>query len=48
MLAIQRVLVRHGLDEIVWRAHLLRPLAWLRKTPLAAAQAAQPLGVRLR
>ncbi len=29
MLTIQRVLVKHGLDEIVWRTHLFRPLAWL-------------------
>ena len=47
MLAIQRALVRHGLDEIVWRAHLLRPIAWVRRI-LPRRRAAQPLGVRLR
>jgi ubiquinone biosynthesis protein len=47
MLAIQRALVRHGLDEVVWRAHLLRPIAWMRKI-LPRRKPTQPLGVRLR
>jgi len=47
MLAIQRALVRHGLDEVVWRAHLLRPIAWLRRV-LPGRKNQQPLGVRLR
>jgi ubiquinone biosynthesis protein len=47
MLAIQRALVRHGLDEVVWRAHLLRPIAWMRKI-LPRRRPTQPLGVRLR
>ena len=47
MLTIQRVLVKHGLDEIVWRTHLFRPLAWLRRL-LPFARRAAPLGVRLR
>jgi len=47
MLAIQRALVRHGLDEVVWRAHLLRPIAWMRKI-LPRRTPTQPLGVRLR
>jgi len=47
MLTIQRVLMKHGLDEIVWRTHLLRPLAWLG-TLLALGRRRQPLGVRLR
>jgi ubiquinone biosynthesis protein len=47
MLAIQRALVRHGLDEVVWRAHLLRPIAWIRKI-LPRRKLSQPLGVRLR
>ncbi len=47
MLAIQRALVRHGLDEVVWRAHLLRPIAWVRKI-LPRRKPAQPLGLRLR
>jgi len=47
MLAIQRVLVKHGLDEIVWRTHLFRPLAWLGRL-LAFGRRRLPLGVRLR
>jgi ubiquinone biosynthesis protein len=47
MLQIQRVLVKHGLDEIVWRTHLFRPLAWARRL-LPFARRRQLLGVRLR
>jgi ubiquinone biosynthesis protein len=47
MLAIQRVLVKHGLDEIVWRTHLFRPLAWARRL-LPFGRSREPLGVRLR
>jgi ubiquinone biosynthesis protein len=47
MLSIQLVLVKHGLDEIVWRTHLFRPIAWLG-TILALGRRRQPLGVRLR
>jgi len=47
LLSIQLVLVKHGLDEIVWRTHLFRPLAWLG-TILALGRRRQPLGVRLR
>jgi ubiquinone biosynthesis protein len=47
MLAIQRALVRHGLDEIVWRTHLLRPIAWVRRI-LPRRRTALPLGARLR
>jgi ubiquinone biosynthesis protein len=47
MLTIQRVLVRHGLDEIVWRTHLLRPVAWLRRI-LPRRRSSLPLGARLR
>jgi ubiquinone biosynthesis protein len=47
MFAIQRVLVRHGLDEIVWRTHLFRPIAWLRRL-LPFGRRNQPLGVRIR
>jgi ubiquinone biosynthesis protein len=47
LLGIQRVLVRHGLDELVVRAHLFRPLRWFyrlipRRRPTA------PLGARIR
>jgi ubiquinone biosynthesis protein len=47
MLTIQRVLMKHGLDEIVWRTHLFRPLAWLGRV-LSLGRRRQPLGVRLR
>jgi len=47
LLAIRRALMRHGLDEIVWRAHLFRPLAWLRKIVPRRRQTL-PLGARLR
>jgi ubiquinone biosynthesis protein len=47
MLAIQRALVRHGLDDIVWRTHLLRPIAWIRRI-LPRRRSALPLGARLR
>ena len=47
MLTIQRVLMKHGLDEIVWRTHLFRPLAWLGRL-LAFGRRRLPLGVRLR
>ena len=47
MLTIQRVLVKHGLDEIVWRTHLFRPLAWLGRL-LSFGRRRRPLGVRLR
>ncbi|HEY8520259.1 MAG TPA: ubiquinone biosynthesis regulatory protein kinase UbiB [Gammaproteobacteria bacterium] len=47
LLAIQRALIRHGLDEIVWRTHLFRPVApLLRLLPGRARRA--PLGVRIR
>ncbi len=47
MLAIQRALVRHGLDEIVWRTHLLRPIAWIGKL-VPRGRTRLPLGGRLR
>jgi ubiquinone biosynthesis protein len=47
MLAIQRVLMKHGLDEVVWRTHLFRPLAWFGRL-LAFGRRRAPLGVRLR
>jgi ubiquinone biosynthesis protein len=47
MLTIQRVLVKHGLDEIVWRTHLFRPLAWARRL-LPFRRRRDPMGVRLR
>jgi hypothetical protein len=47
MLSIQRVLVKHGLDEIVWRTHLFRPLAWIGRL-LSFGRRRKPLGVRDR
>ena len=29
LLAIQRVLMKYGLDDFVWATHLLRPVGWL-------------------
>ena len=48
LLAIQRVLMKHGLDDIVWATHLLRPVGWLRCVLLLGGAADEPLGVRLR
>ena len=51
MLQIQRVLLKHGLDELVSAAHLFRPLARIRRIPgLGPGKAArtQPIGVRIR
>jgi hypothetical protein len=45
--AIRRVFMRHGLDELVWRLHLLRPIAWLRAL-LPRRRPRLPLGARLR
>ncbi len=47
MLSIQRVLLKHGLDEIVWRTRLFPWLAWLGPL-LSLGRRRQPLGVRLR
>jgi ubiquinone biosynthesis protein len=51
MLHIQRVLLRHGLDELVSATHLFRPLAVLRRLPgFGVRQEARerPLGIRIR
>jgi ubiquinone biosynthesis protein len=40
-------LVRHGLDEIVWRTHLFRPVAWINRLIPRRARAFT-LGARLR
>ena len=47
LLGIQRVLVRHRLDELVWRIHLFRPLAWLRSI-VVRRRPAERLGERIR
>jgi ubiquinone biosynthesis protein len=49
LIGIQRILLRHGLDEIVAVTHLYRPLAWLLRPRLGVADVrSQPQGVRLR
>jgi ubiquinone biosynthesis protein len=47
LLVIQRVLARHGLDEIVWRMHLFRPIVWVRRL-LPYGRSREALGVRIR
>jgi ubiquinone biosynthesis protein len=51
MLHIQRVLLKHGLDELVSATHLFRPLARLRRIPgfgIRKAARDLPMGVRIR
>ena len=51
LLNIQRVLLKHGLDELVTATHLFRPVAWLRRIPglgVRKAARSQPVGVRVR
>jgi len=51
MVHIQRVLLKHGLDELVSATHLYRPLRWLTRVPGFGASRAsreQPVGVRVR
>jgi len=47
LLTIQRVLARHGLDEIVWRTHLFRPIVWIRRL-LPFGRSNEEFGVRIR
>ncbi len=48
MIAIQHTLVRHGLEEIVWQTHLLRPLAFIQSLLPRRRLRRMPLGERLR
>ena len=48
LLTIQRVLIKHGLDEFVWATHLLRPIGWLRRLMPRWKPRREPLGVRIR
>ncbi len=51
LFAIQRILLRHGLDEIVRATHLYRPLSWVRRLAPGhgrAYSADESLGSRLR
>ena len=46
LLAIQRILVRHRLDDVISATHLFRPLAWLFR--LLPRRRAANMGVRIR
>jgi ubiquinone biosynthesis protein len=48
LVVIERTLTRHGLDEFVWRTHLLRPVAWLRRLRFWRRSPKEPMAVRLR
>jgi ubiquinone biosynthesis protein len=52
LIHINRVLVRHGLDEIIFATHLLRPLRLLQRLSpwswFATAERSAPRGVRIR
>jgi ubiquinone biosynthesis protein len=45
---IQRTLIRHGLEEVVWQTHLLRPLAFIQTLIPRRRLRRLPLGERLR
>lgn len=47
LLAIQRTLIRHGLEDMVWATHLFRPIGWLLRLPPKRSRRA-PLGARIR
>ena len=48
MLGIQRVLVRHGLDDIIKKTHFLRPLRFLFHLFPLSSDRSEPLGKRIR
>lgn len=48
MLAIQRVLVKYGLDEIIKETHLLRPLRYFFYLAPRRRDSSAPLGERIR
>ena len=47
LLGIQRTLIRHGLEEIVWATHLFRPIGWLRRM-IPRRSRRESLGTRIR
>jgi len=48
LLSIQRVLVRHGLDEVITATHFMRPLRFLFYLFPRAKDVSEPLGKRVR
>ena len=48
MLAIQRVLVKYGLDDVIKETHLLRPLRFLFYLAPRRRDSSAPLGERIR
>ena len=48
MLGIQRVLVRHGLDDIIRKTHFLRPLRFFFYLFPRSGDCSDPLGKRIR
>ena len=48
MIAIQRVLVKYGLDDVIRETHLLRPLRFLFYLAPRRRDASAPLGERIR
>ena len=48
MINIQRVLVRHGLEEIITATHFLRPMRFLFRLFPRARDVSEPLGKRIR
>jgi ubiquinone biosynthesis protein len=48
LLTIQRVLVRHGLDQIVTQTHLFRPVRWINRLLAFGGRRDGPLGERIR
>ena len=48
LVSIQRVLVRHGLDEIITATHFLRPMRFVFYLFPKARDVNEPLGVRIR
>ena len=47
LFAIQRTLIKYGLEDIVWATHLFRPVGWLRRV-LPKRSLTEPLGARIR
>jgi ubiquinone biosynthesis protein len=47
LLVIQRTLLRHGLDEFVWEAHLFRPIGWMRRL-MPRRKPRDAVGARIR